>query len=212
MRLEGTDFTREEILSVNDVYTRYAISYLSNGLRISGIMSVPHGKGSFPLLILNHGYIDPDIYTSGRGLKREQDLLARRGFAVLHSDYRGHASSDPSPNPHVFDAALEYSMDVLNAILAVREADLDKVDADRVGMLGHSLGGGIALNVAVAHPELVDAFVLYAPVNSDAWENFTHWEDMRGGGDKTREVFGTREENPKVWERISSKTLRLDSS
>jgi hypothetical protein len=28
-------------------------------------------------VILNHGYIDPAIYTNGRGLKREQDYLAR---------------------------------------------------------------------------------------------------------------------------------------
>ena len=32
---------------------------------------------------------------TGQGLAREQDALARAGFVVLHTDYRGHATSDP---------------------------------------------------------------------------------------------------------------------
>jgi aldose sugar dehydrogenase len=204
MRLSGTDFVLEEVLEQNDAYTRHAISYRSNGLRISGIMNIPGGEGPFPLIVLNHGYIDPTAYTSGRGLRREQDHLARKGFAVLHPDYRGHAFSDPSPNPHIFDAALEYSIDVANAILAVRNAGLESVDTERVGMLGHSLGGGIALNFAVSHPDLVDAIILYAPVNSDAWMNFTRWENKRDGEDQTRAVHGTPGEQPDFWRDISS--------
>jgi uncharacterized protein len=57
-------------------------------------MNIPIRKGKYPLVILNHGYIDPAVYTLGRGLKREQDFLARNGFAVLHTDYRNHAFSD----------------------------------------------------------------------------------------------------------------------
>ena len=47
--------------------------------------------------MLNHGYIEPSIYVTGQGLAREQDALARAGFVVLHTDYRGHAASDPVP-------------------------------------------------------------------------------------------------------------------
>ena len=59
-------------------YTRYAVTYRSESLRISGIMNVPAGRGPFPVLVLNH-YIDPADYVSGQGLAREQDWLARRG-------------------------------------------------------------------------------------------------------------------------------------
>jgi len=205
MRLEGTDFALGDILEENTAYTRYAITYKSNGLTISGIMNIPKGKGPFPLIILNHGYIAPSVYTRGRGLKREQDYLARQGFAVLHTDYRGFAASDPSPDVReVYDAAIEYSMDSANAINAVRAANLPQVDAEHVGMLGHSLGGGVTLNIAVAHPDLVSAFVLYAPVSSDAWENFTRWRDRRDDKDRTLSVLGTREENPQAWDALSS--------
>ena len=208
MRLEGTDFTLGDVQSRTNAYTRYTITYRSNGLLISGIMNIPTGPGPHPLLILNHGYIAPSIYTNGRGLKREQDYLARQGFAVLHTDYRGHAFSDESPMVEkVYDGSLEYALDSLNAIHAVRAAALPQIDAKRVGMMGHSLGGGVTLAVATAHPEMIDAIVLYAPVHGDVWENFTRWRAEREEGDRTIEQFGTREEHPETWDQLSPQTF-----
>ena len=213
MTLVGSGLTLGSVLDDNTSYTRYYVEYFSNGLKISGIMNIPKGDGPFPLIVLNHGHIPTSIYTNGRGLKREQDFLARNGYAVIHPDYRGHANSDPSPDTRmVYDASLEYSMDVVNAINAVREADLPTVDANRLGMMGHSLGGGIALNIAVAYPEMIDAVVLYAPVHSDAWENFMRWRDMRDESDRTRAYLGSREMNPEGWDKLSSLTYleRID--
>ncbi|MDO8648316.1 MAG: alpha/beta fold hydrolase [Candidatus Peregrinibacteria bacterium] len=208
MHLVGTGFTVLERLSRTAVYDRHRISYKSNGLTISGIMNIPRSGSGHPLLVLNHGYIATSVYTNGRGLKREQHALASRGFAVLHPDYRGHAESDESPDEsEVYDASLEYTMDVVNAIAAVRGASIPGVDTTRVGMLGHSMGGGIALNVAVAFPSLVDAIVLYAPVHADAFENYMRWRGEREPGDRTLEVLKTREENPAGWDALSSKTF-----
>lgn len=206
MRLSGTGLTLESVESKNSVYTRYRISYLSNGLRITGIMNIPVGDGPFPLLIFNHGYIDPAVYTQGRGLKREQDYMARHGFAVLHTDYRGHAGSDKSPMTEEedrYDGNLEYAMDSMNAINAVRAANLPSVDATKVGMLGHSMGGGVTLAILTAYPELVSAAVLYAPVHADVWENFVRWRKERPEGDRTLELMNTREENPAAWDALS---------
>lgn len=208
MRLEGKDFQLGDIITENEAYVRYAISYRSNGLLISGIMNLPKGDGPFPLVILNHGYIDPAIYTRGRGLKREQDALARRGFAVVHPDYRGHADSDPSPNDgEVYDGNLEYAMDSYNVVQAVRAAKLPTVDATRVGMLGHSMGGGVTLAILTAHPELVSAAVLYAPVHADVWENYARWRSKRDQEiDATITALGTRDANPAAWNALSPQT------
>lgn len=210
MRLEGTGLTLTAVLADNAAYVRHEIRYKSNGLTISGILNIPkgqNGEGPFPLLILNHGYIDPDVYTIGRGLKREQDYLARQGFAVLHTDYRKHGASDPSPDIRdTYDAGLEYAMDSINAIRAVRANPPPGVDATRVGMMGHSMGGGVSLNVATAYPDLVDAFVLYAPVHADAWENYDRWRRDREPTDRTTETLGTRETNPAAWDALSSAT------
>jgi dipeptidyl aminopeptidase/acylaminoacyl peptidase len=209
MQLSGTGLKLGKVLDDNDAYTRYTITYLSNGLTISGIMNIPKGVGPFPLLIFNHGYIDPAVYTNGRGLKREQDYMARAGFAVLHTDYRGHAESDPSPmdeKSKIYDGGLEYAMDSANAIGAARAANLKNVDATRVGMLGHSMGGGVTLSILTARPNLVRAAVLYAPVNADMWENFWRWRRERDEGDRTMEVFGMRDANPAAWDALSPET------
>ena len=90
---------------------------------------------------MNHGYINPAVYTVGRGLKREQDYLARNGYAVLHTDYRNHGLSDSDPeleNNYVFRDYF-YGQDAVNAILAVEALDDARIDTSRIGMLGHSM-------------------------------------------------------------------------
>jgi dipeptidyl aminopeptidase/acylaminoacyl peptidase len=206
----GTDLVLGEKLAENAAYTRYAISYKSNGVRVTGIMNVPKGAGPFPLVILNHGYIDPKIYTTGRGLKREQDYLARQGFAVLHTDYRGHAGSDPDPDNRIHGRYYGYAVDALAAIDAVRRNPPTGVDASRAGMLGHSLGGGISLLAAVSHPEMVSALVLYAPISGDAWKNFEKWEGNDRAGELARLILGTRETNPDLWDSMSPSSAYAD--
>lgn len=71
---KGSDLKLEKVLGENDKFTRYFIKYKSGELTISGIMNVPNGEGPFPTLVLAHGYIDPKIYTTGRGLAREQNI------------------------------------------------------------------------------------------------------------------------------------------
>lgn len=206
---DGRGLKLVRVLAENEAYVRHEISYLSGPLKISGILNVPKGEGPFPLLVLNHGYIDPKIYTNGRGLKREQDFLARSGYAVLHTDYRGHASSDPDPEADV-RLRLGYVEDSINAVLAVREAKLPRVDAERVGMLGHSMGGGVTLNAITAVPDLVDAAVLFAPVSGDARDNFEKW--MRSRPETAQRIlaaYGEPAEAPDFWDGVSA-IARLD--
>lgn len=200
----GSDFIVGEILANNEAYIRYYITYKSGDLKISGIMNVPKGKGPYPVLFLNHGYIDPAIYTNGRGLKREQDYLARQGYVVVHSDYRNHADSDKDPNVEQF-FRLTYTEDIINAIDALRKANLPYVDIERIGMLGHSMGGGVTLNTLVIRPELVDAAVLFAPVSANYRRNYEKWTKQRFEVAKEIEdSHGTPDSNPDFWEGISA--------
>jgi uncharacterized protein len=206
----GTELTFGEKLADNTAYTRYAISYKSNGVRVTGIMNVPKGMGPFPLVILNHGYIDPKIYTSGRGLRREQDSFARQGFAVLHTDYRGHAGSDPEPDNRIHGRYYGYAVDALAAIDAVRRNPPKGVDASKAAMLGHSLGGGISLLAAVSHPEMISALVLYAPISGDAWKNFEKWEANDHAGELAKVILGTPETHPELWASLSPASAYAD--
>lgn len=204
---DGRDFTVGSVQATTATYTRYFITYMSGDLKISGIMNVPKGGGPFPVLILNHGYIDPAIYTNGRGLKREQDYLASRGYIVVHTDYRNHAQSDKDPNADT-NFRLGYAEDSLNAIKAIQNAGLPYVDGERIGMLGHSMGGGVTQNVLVIDPELVDAAVLFAPVSRNAVENYERWTTSRPEtAAKVVDLYGSPEENPTFWENVSASTF-----
>jgi len=202
----GSELTLGRVLADNETYTRYYITYLSGELTISGIMNVPKGDGPFPVLILNHGFIDPVVYTNGRGLKREQDYLAREGYVVIHPDYRNHADSTKVENIEL-NFRLGYVEDVINAVNAVHASDLDFFDKEHIGMLGHSMGGGIAQTIMVTHPDLVDAFVLFAPVSSDYVDSFRKWVETRGDvADEIKARHGAPEETPDFWAGISPAT------
>ncbi|MEV7993813.1 alpha/beta fold hydrolase [Streptomyces sp. NPDC086077] len=188
-------------------YTQYAVTYEANGLTISGLMNVPEGKGPFPALVLAHGYIDPAVYTTGRGLAREQDLLARNGYVVLHTDYRNHAGSDDDPDNDV-NLRLGYTEDVIAAVKALRGAGRPEIDGDRIGLLGRSMGGGVVYNTLVVTPGLVDAAVVHAPVSSRPEENIDRFQ--RPDGDpvvaEIEAAHGTPEQNPDFWREVSPVT------
>jgi dipeptidyl aminopeptidase/acylaminoacyl peptidase len=120
-------------------YSKYQISYLSEKLTISGVLYIPNGKGPFPGLVLGHGYIDPKIYKNGQGMKREQNYFAANGFIVLHTDYRNHAfgSKDKLSN---IKFRMDYSIDVANAAMALKNSDLKSLDKSKISYVGRSMG------------------------------------------------------------------------
>jgi uncharacterized protein len=204
---DGRGLRLGEVLLRTDAYTQHFVTYRSGDLRISGIMNVPEGRGPFPVLVLGHGYIDPDIYLNGQGLRREQDYLARAGYVVLHTDYRGHAASDAAPNAEQ-RLRLGYTEDMINAVLAVRNSGLRFVDAERIGLLGRSMGGGVVYNVLVAQPGLVDAAVVFAPVSSNTVDNFNRWTRPERSSVAARiiDAYGAPEANPRFWRGVSPRT------
>ena len=147
-------------ITTTDSYTRYYITYPSDDLTVSALMHVPFGKGPFPVIILNHGYIPPSQFVTGSDTWRAADILARNGFLTISPDFRGLARSDDGLN--LFRTG--YMIDALNAAASART--LPYADAKRIGMWGHSMGGGVTTRAMVVSP-LIKAHVLYAPVSAD---------------------------------------------
>jgi dipeptidyl aminopeptidase/acylaminoacyl peptidase len=156
--------------------------------------------------VLNHGYIDPAVYVTGQGLAREQDWLARAGFAVLHTDYRGHAGSDPAGDLDR-ETRLGYVEDAANAVRALRREPY--VDGDKMAMLGRSMGGGVTQGVLVTRPGLVRAAVVYASVSSRYLDNLRHFTQRNRPEAATAlfDRFGTPAEAPRFYRDLSPRTF-----
>jgi dipeptidyl aminopeptidase/acylaminoacyl peptidase len=203
---DGRGLRLGPVLARTDAYTSYTVTYRSGPLRISGKLDVPRGRGPHPAVVLAHGYIDPAIYVNGQGMRREQDWLARAGYVVLHVDYRNHAGSskDPAAERRL---RLGYTVDVVNAVHALRRTTDVAVDDDRIGLVGRSMGGGVVYNVLVAQPGLVDAAVVFAPVSSRTADNFDRWirdDPGRSGlADRIARDHGLPEDNPRFWREVS---------
>src|SRR5215212_287585 len=92
----GSDIVIESTLDPGVNYNRYYVSYLSDGLKIYALMTVPNGEKpatGWPVIIFNHGYIPPDVYRTTERYVAYVDLIARSGYIVFRSDYRGHDQS-----------------------------------------------------------------------------------------------------------------------
>lgn len=106
--------------------------------------------GGEPVILL-HGW-----GASAFSYRHAFDRLARHGLRVIAADLRGFGLSDKPV------AAREYS-------LANYREDLDQLlDAlglERISLVGHSMGGGLALQYALDRPERVRALSLVSPTN-----------------------------------------------
>jgi uncharacterized protein len=190
--------------ATTDAYTRQQVTYRSNGTLVSGVLLRPTGRGPFPAVVLNHGYIDPSVYVTGQGMAREQDWLARAGFVVLHTDYRGHAAGDPASDRER-ELRLAYARDSINAVKALER--MPYVDADKTAMVGRSMGGGVTLNALVAAPGLVDAAVIYASVSSRFLDNLDHFT-APGRPEAVQALhaaYGTPRQSPEFYRGLSSR-------
>lgn len=155
-------------LETTATYTRYYIAYPSDGLRITGIMQIPPGDGPFPVIILNHGYHDRGNYWAGSGTWMAAEYLNGRGYLTIAPDYRTWGESDWGPS--LFHTGLV--ADVLNLVSSL--PSVPQADPNRVGMWGHSMGGGITTKVMTIDPR-VRAGVLYAPNSGDDADLVARW-------------------------------------
>jgi pimeloyl-ACP methyl ester carboxylesterase len=99
--------------------------------------------GSGPVVLLIHGIGDNSLTW-----ETVHSRLAQR-FTVIAPDLLGHGASD-KPRADYSVAAYANGMRDLLAVL----------DIDRVTVIGHSLGGGVAMQFAYQFPQLVDRLIL----------------------------------------------------
>lgn len=217
----GSDIKIEETLDTGTNYKRYVASYLSESLKIYGLLTVPNDtppKGGFPAIIFNHGFIPPAEYRTTEKYVAYQDGFARNGYVTFKSDYRGHGNSEGEPSGAY--GSNNYTIDVLNALSSVEQ--MSYVNKDKVGMWGHSMGGFITLRAMVVRTD-IKAGVIWGGVVASYPDLMTRWRrrnvpsltpSTRGGSwrQTLSEQHGAPEKNPAFWNSISANSYLKDIS
>lgn len=112
----------------------YGITYLSDGLKINGLMVKPKKKGKYPCVIYNRGgnrdfgslEIAHGAITLGQ--------IAKEGYVVIASQYRGNGESEGQE---------EFGGKDINDVTILTEVlkEIEVADTNRIGMYGWSRGG-----------------------------------------------------------------------
>jgi dipeptidyl aminopeptidase/acylaminoacyl peptidase len=210
---EGSDFVVEQMLEPGINYSRAIVSYLSDGLKIYALLTVPLSPKpptGYPVIIFNHGYIPPDEYRTTERYVAYVDAFARSDYIVVKPDYRGHGFSEGEPESAYGSPG--YVIDVLNALASARR--YPEADPNRIGMWGHSMGGYITIRAMVAE-QGIRAGVIWAGVVASYPEMFQSW--FRGGSRRSWlsdavTQFGTVESNPGFWNALSANSFLGDLS
>ena len=102
-----------------------------------------------------HGY-----FAGGTMYQRESEHLAESlGWRVVNPSLPGFGGSDP----------LSWSQISMPSLARRIEALIDHLGLEQVVLLGHSMGGSVAIEFAARHPERVLGIIYRAGVATPAW-------------------------------------------
>jgi dipeptidyl aminopeptidase/acylaminoacyl peptidase len=172
----------EGLISQESGFKRFLFKYRSERLNLYGFINIPDGQGPFPVVVLLHGAVDFAAYQTVDYTRRYADALAQSGFITVNPNLRGYTPSQDGRN----EFGVGDTIDVLNLISLIRTQSrvsglLEKADGERIGVWGHSMGGGIVLRLLIVDPQIRSG-LLYASVNADEVLNLVHF-----GNDGRRE-------------------------
>lgn len=155
----------------------------ADGVTLGGYLFKPEaGQPPHPALVLLHGF--------GRNAWTERhlaELAAASGYKVLSLALRGWLGSDGDS-----DQGLHQPDDVVAAIDWLRR--LPSVDPGRIGLIGSSMGGQIALLTAARRPAIRCVAALFPPTDLEHW--YVANPHMQPYLDDLTDVAGLRYRSP----------------
>jgi pimeloyl-ACP methyl ester carboxylesterase len=145
----------------------------SHGGLLNAFVYVAAGAGPHPAVVLLHGFPGNE-----RNLDLAQDIR-RAGWDVLYFDYRG---SWGSTGEFSFTHGIEDTAAAIDYIRSPAMARTLRLDPSRIVLIGHSMGGFMAVQDAAADPRILGVGLISA---SDI-------------GGRTPQAFATDQEQPTI--------------
>ncbi len=139
------------------------VSYKSGDETVNGVLYMPQGKGPFPAIVVIHEWWGLNDW-----VKEQASKLADQGYVALAIDlYRGKVATTPEEAHEIMRGVPSdrANRDLLAASSYLRAQK--NVDPARVGAIGWCMGGGYALDLAVADPKLKAVVINYGRLATD---------------------------------------------
>jgi dienelactone hydrolase len=160
-------------------YTETAVQIDAGTYQIPAVVTLPvnGGGGAFPAVVMLHGYASSKD-EAGNGYQIFAPELARAGIASIRIDFMGCG-----------DSAVDHAGFTID--VGVREAELaadfiaayPEVDPERIGVMGWSKGGAVALLAAGRVPRFKSVLTWAgAPELSGAVYNAEAWDIAKRDG------------------------------
>lgn len=207
LKIDSEAVKIEEELEDGDNYKRFIASYLSEGNKIYGLLTIPAdnppAKG-FPAIIFNHGYIPPKSYVTTENYIAYVDYLARNGFVVFKIDLRGNGLSEGDPSGSYFSSA--YSIDAISALKSLQK--YKGINPKRIGMWGHSMAGNLLLRAMLVSNEIKAGVIWAGAVYS--YEDFAKYKISDSS--YVHKPFETKEGNSQKNREISPEIQKIRSN
>jgi len=140
-----------------------AVSYRSGDETVQATLYMLKGEAPFPALVVIHEWWGLNDW-----VKQQASDLADQGYVALAIDlYRGQVATTPDEAHQIMRGVPEdrANRDLLAATAYLRS--LPTVYPKRVGAIGWCMGGGYALDLAIADPKLKVAVINYGHLASD---------------------------------------------
>ncbi len=112
-------------------------------------------KERFPVCIIFHGFTGCNTGTKFSYTQLSR-MLEEQGIGTLRMDFLGSGNSDLSFRDMTFENELECACTILNEVLRMPSTQT-------VYVLGHSMGGAIASELAKLYPDQISKLCLWAP-------------------------------------------------
>jgi len=132
--IESNHVDLKEEFKYVDSISIYDITYLSDGLKVRGMMVRPKKKGKYPCIIYNRGGNRDLVSLKIANAVITMGKLAKEGYIVIASQYRGNAGGEGQE---------EFGGKDINGITILPEVlgEIEEADTSRIGMYGWSRGG-----------------------------------------------------------------------
>ena len=129
------------------------------GREIVGTLAIPNGIGSFPAVIVCHGFKGNQ---NERHIKAIAEALTRPGLATLRFDFTKGPGRSSLPFEEM---TVSYELEVLDQAFEFLKTK-NEVTPEEIGLAGHSLGGLVASWYTANHPGVVKSLVTLSAVYS----------------------------------------------